>query len=314
MPPRIVVVGSINRDLSVRVPDLPVRGQTVLGDHFVSVSGGKGGNQAVAAARYGADVAFVGRLGRDAFGDELLGALRAEGVDVAHVARDAEAASGVALIVVDERGDNIITVAPGANARLSVDDVEAARDTIAAADAVLLQLEVPLLAVQHAASIADAHGVPVVLNPAPACPLDDALLARVAAFTPNATEAEFYTGVPVADETHACLAAEALAERVAGHVVVTVGALGAYYLGSSGDCGHVQPLEVQAVDSTAAGDVFNGVLCVRLAEGADIADAVRHGNAAAALSVTQFGAQSAIPHRRHVAALLAKTDGHAVAP
>ena len=309
MPPRVTVVGSINRDLSVRVPELPAPGETVLGDHFLSVSGGKGANQAVAAARYGADVSFVGRLGRDPFGDELLDGLRAEGVDVEHIARDPKAVSGVALILVDGDGENCITVAPGANARLSAADVDAAEGVIAAADIVLVQLEIPLQAVRRAVRLARAHGVPVVLNPAPARELDDDLLGLVSVFTPNASEAGFYVGRRVRSEADARAAAETLLQRVGGAAVVTMGSGGASYADRAGLSGLVEGQAVQAVDSTAAGDVFNGVLSVRLAEGAALPDAVLHANAAAALSVTQHGAQSAIPSRAEVSSFRAHTNG-----
>ena len=300
MRPNIVVVGSINRDLSAQVAELPRRGQTVLGGDFHSVSGGKGANQAVAAARYGAKVSFVGRLGQDVFGDELLAALSSEGIDVQHITRDSDVASGVALILVDADGENCITVAPGANARLSVADVESARETIASADILLLQLEIPLDAVRRTAEIASSNSVPVVLNPAPAQTLDDALLRLVSVFTPNATEAEFYTGHEIPDANHAREAATVLLDRVEGAVVLTLGSSGAVYMDRDGQSGLIGGCSVKAVDSTAAGDVFNGVLAVELAEGTSLSDAVQNANAAAALSVTQFGAQSAIPTRDEV--------------
>ena len=310
MQPHIVVVGSINRDLSVGVEALPRKGQTVLGGEFQSLAGGKGANQAVAAARFGASVSFVGRVGADAFGDELVEALCAEGVDIRHVTRDEQAASGVALILVDENGDNCITVAPGANARVTAEDVEAARDVIAAADVVLLQLEVPVPAVRRAAEIADAHGVPVVLNPAPACALDDALLGLVSVFTPNVSEAEFYTGQSIAGDAQARAAARAIAETVGGDVVMTVGPDGACYTTPQG-VERVPGYAVDAVDTTAAGDVFNGVLSVCLAEGEALPEAIACANAAAAVSVTRRGAQAAAPSREEADAL--RHEAHAPA-
>ncbi len=302
MKPHVAVVGSINRDLSVRVHALPHRGQTVLGEHFVSVSGGKGANQAVAAARYGGQVSLVGRLGSDVFGDELLAALHADAIDTQYITRDADTPSGVALIVVDHNGDNCITVAPGANACLSVVDVARAIDAMLPADVLLLQLEIPLETVRHAAALAHAQGIPVVLNPAPALPLDAALLRMITVFTPNATEAAFYTGIPVDDEASARMAAQKLLAMGVGAAVITIGAAGAYYCDHDGCDGVVEGVKVDAIDSTAAGDVFNGVLSVLLAEGTGLAGAVRQANTAAALSVTRYGAQDAVPYRAQVEA------------
>jgi ribokinase len=314
MKPKVTVVGSINRDLSVRVPALPKRGQTVLGDTFVSVSGGKGANQAVAAVRYGADVSFIARLGSDAFGDELFVALQKDQIDACHIIRDAESPSGVALILVDGNGDNCITVAPGANARLSVDDVEAAREAIISADIVLLQLEIPLDTVRYAVILAHEHGVPVILNPAPALALDDEILQRITILTPNATEAEFYTGIAVKDEETARDAAKSLLAMGVDAAVITIGAAGAYYCDQNGCDGIVDGFKVKAVDSTAAGDVFNGVLSVLLAEGLALPEAVMQANAAAALSVTQPGAQDAVPSRAQVSSFHAQVNGHHLSP
>lgn len=308
MHPKVVVVGSINRDLSVQVASLPSRGQTVLGDGFASVSGGKGANQAVAAARFGASVSFVGRLGRDVFGDELLAGLQAHEIRVEHVLRDADSPSGIALILIDEQGDNCITVAPGANAKLSVSDVDAARAVIADADIVLLQLEIADDVAQYAAQIASENNVPVILNPAPAKKLDLEFLKSVTVMTPNASEAEFYSGIRVVDAESARQAANVI--RVGGveRVVITMGEAGAYYSDENG-LGHlVSAPVVNAVDSTAAGDVFNGVLSVLMAEQQPIEEAILQANAAAAISVTRRGAQNSVPSREEVEEFLARSQ------
>jgi ribokinase len=286
--PKIVVVGSANTDMVVRSAHLPLPGETVLGEKFIMTAGGKGANQAVAAVRLGAEVALVARLGRDVFGDRALAGYQAEGINTAYIVRDAEEASGVALIVVDESAENIIAVAPGANGRLSPDDVRAAERAIAGADGVLLQLEIPLEAVQTAIELARRHHVRVILNPAPARALPDDVLRGVDVLTPNENEAAGLIGKQVDS------ALEALAARGPGSVVMTCGAAGCEVL-SDGQRQHVPGFPIEAVDTTGAGDSFNGALAVALARGLKIADAARYANAAAALAVTRFGAQIAMP-------------------
>ncbi len=298
---RIVVVGSSNTDMVVAGERLPAAGETVLGGSFLMAAGGKGANQAVAAARLGANVALVARIGADLFGDQAVRGFEREGIDTRFVSRDPEAPSGVALILVDEAGENLISVAPGANARLSVADVEAARAAIEAAAIVLLQLEVPLETVRSAARIARAAGALVILDPAPARELDDSLLADVSILTPNESEAERLTGIPVGDDASADRAAAALRARGVSTVALTLGARGCYLL--SGDHrGRVAAPPAEAVDSTAAGDTFNGALAWQLARGAALAVAVETACRAAALSVTRRGAQPSMPTERQVAA------------
>jgi len=301
----IVVVGSSNTDMIVKTSRIPKPGETVIGGTFSTAAGGKGANQAVAAARAGGTVRFVARVGEDMFGDRALKGFRSDGILCDHVVRDGGAPSGVALIFVDDAGENSIAVASGANANVSTDDVESARECIASADVLLMQLEIPAATVKAAARIAHEHGVPVILNPAPACPLDDDLLACVAVLTPNESEAEFLTGVAVTDEGSARQAAAMLRGRGVDTVLVTLGARGVFVV--TGDHSEMVPaFSVTAVDTTAAGDVFNGVLAVALAEGKNLNEAVRYASAAAALSVTKLGAQASAPKRTGIERFLAE--------
>jgi ribokinase len=286
--PKILVVGSANTDMVVRSKHLPLPGETVLGGKFIMTAGGKGANQAVAAARLGAEVTFVARLGRDVFGDRSLAGYQAEGINTAYIVRDNEEASGVALIVVDEAAENIITVAPGANGRLSAGDVYAAEPAIKEADGVLLQLEIPLGAVRVAIELARRHHVRVILNPAPARALPDDVLRNIDVLTPNENEATKLMG----EVTGSAL--EALIARRVGRVVMTCGAAGCEVL-SDGKRQRVPGFHVEAVDTTGAGDCFNGALAVALARGLKMIDAARYANAAAALAVTRFGAQTSMP-------------------
>jgi ribokinase len=305
MAPRIAVAGSLNMDLVVRSPRIPRPGETIIGGEYRHVPGGKGANQAVAAARLGAQVAMVGRLGRDAFGDQLRNNLAAGGVDTSFVVQDAGIATGVALIVVDDAGQNSIVVAPGANMRLSPADIDAAAQAIAGADALLLQLESPLDAVIRAAEVAHDHGVTVILNPAPARPLPPHLLALVDVLIPNESEAALLTGLPVDSQSEAEEAAAALLHLGTGAAVLTLGARGAL-LAREGHCQIATAFPVQPLDTTAAGDAFVAGFAVALAEGATMGDAVRWGNAAGALATTQHGAQPSLPSRAAVEQLLAR--------
>jgi ribokinase len=303
--PRIVVVGSSNTDMIVRAPRIPRPGETVIGGTFHTAAGGKGANQAVAAARAGADVTFVARVGKDLFGRQARAGLVREGVDVRFVKIDTSASSGVAFIVVDDRGQNSIAVASGANARLSAGDVECANRRISSADALLLQLEVPLSALRAAARAAAAAGVPIILNPAPARRLESAFLRKVSVLTPNETEAETLSGIAVGTDRGIARAARRLIRMGAGAVAITLGDRGAYFDdGSNG--GFVSCFEVRAVDATAAGDVFSGALAVALAEGRSLAESVRFAGAAAALSVTKLGAQPSAPARNDISRFLTK--------
>jgi len=304
MNAHVTVVGSLNMDLVVRSSRIPQPGETIIGGDFCTVPGGKGANQAVAAARLGAQVSMVGRVGRDAFAGPLLDNLALAGVGHTFVTRDPEAATGVALIVVDETGQNSIVVASGANARLSPADVDAAEAAITAAAVLLLQLESPLETVTRAAEVARGHGVTVILNPAPARPLPAALLSLVDVLIPNESETALLTGMPVGNQAEAGAAAMALRESgVVGTVILTLGERGAL-LARAGGAERFPACEVTPVDTTAAGDAFVGSFAVAMAEGKSVAEAVRWGNAAGALATTKLGAQLSLPTRQALEALL----------
>jgi ribokinase len=298
------VVGSANTDMVVRVPTLPRPGETVLGGTFFTARGGKGANQAVAAARAGGSVTLVACVGDDAFGDETLAALGAEGVAVQSVRRVAGAHSGVALILVDERGENSIAVAPGANALLAPDDVTAIADRLSPKDLLVAQLEIPLASVMAAVRTARRRGTRVILNPAPACDLPDELLREVSVLTPNRAEAAQLASLPAGDDSELDAVATELLRRGVGAVVITLGAGGAFV--ATADLREmIAGCPVVARDTTGAGDVFNGALAVAVAEQQPLATAVRFANAAAAISVTRDGAQPAAPRRAEILQMLA---------
>ncbi len=302
--PSIVVVGSANTDLIVRTPRLPGPGETVLGGEFSQAAGGKGANQAVAAARADGRVAFVARIGKDAFGARLLKEMRGEGIDLSHVVRDRKTPSGVALIFVGPNGENSITVAGGSNSALSPADIDAAQDCIRRAKVLVVQLETPLTSVEHAVKLAKAAGVRVILNPAPASELPAALVGQCDFLTPNEHEASLLTGIRVSGTASAAKAARALRAKGTGAVIITMGARGVY-VSAPGLEGLIEGFRMKAVDTTAAGDVFNGTLATGIAEGMPLRQAIRFAQAAAAISVTRAGAQPSIPARRETEALLA---------
>jgi ribokinase len=295
----ICVVGSLNMDLVVKAPRLPRVGETVSGGTFATFPGGKGANQAVASARLGARAVMVGRVGEDAFGRHLVEGLKREHIDVAHVRTDPEAATGVAFIGVDGEGRNMIMVASGANMRVALADVDDARALIAGARVLLLQLEVPIEAVLHAAAVARGAGVLVCLDPAPAVPLPDPLYASVDVINPNEIEAQILTGIEVHSIVDAERAAVALRERGPRVAVVKMGERGAFYLGPDGR-GHVPAVPAKAIDTTAAGDAFAAALGVALGEGSSVADAVTFATLVAGIKVTRMGAQSGMPTRAEV--------------
>ncbi len=303
MASKVVVVGSSNTDMIIKVDRLPQPGETVIGGEFSTAAGGKGANQAVAAARAGADVTFVARVGADMFGRQAVERFASDRIDVSYVIEDPGAPSGVALIFVDQHGENSIAVASGANARLTPADVLAARDAISSADILVTQLETPLETVRAAVELAAEHGVRVVLNPAPAQPLGAEVLRHVSVLTPNETEAALLTGIEVSSEADAAAAAEQLASVGVAAILLTLGARGAFVFDSN-QRELVPGFPVEAVDTTAAGDVFNGALAVALADGSPLVEAVRFANAAAALSVTKLGAQPSAPTRAEIEQLL----------
>ncbi len=301
--PKIVVVGSANTDLVVQVNQFPKPGETILGHNFFQAHGGKGANQAVAAARLEADVTLVTRLGRDTFGQETMAALQTEGIDTTHIVWDDEAASGVALIMVDGAGENVIAVIPGANQNLCPADVLTAETAIAGANCVLMQLEIPRDTVRAAIDVARRHQVPVILNPAPAKKLPYDLLRLVDILTPNETEAATLAGKfssRLAKRTAHILSTDGVKT-----VVMTLGAEGALIV-EPGKSTQVAAFPVTPVDTTGAGDAFNGALAVALARGDALAAAVRYANAVGALAVSKKGAQPSLPSRQEVEAFLAE--------
>jgi ribokinase len=300
----ILVVGSSNTDMIIKVQRIPKPGETILGGEFAMAAGGKGANQAVGAARAGGAVTFIARVGQDMFGDKAVAGFVADGINVDYVVRDQKAPSGVALIFVAQNGENSIAVASGANARLAPADLTKAKSAFRQAKVVVLQLETPLKTVTAAARLAAIAGARVILNPAPARPLPDDLLRRVYLLTPNESEAELLTGRPVNNEAAVARAAEALLARGVQNVIITLGARGAFVAGEQAR-GLVKGFKVKPLDTTGAGDVFNGTLAVALAEGKSLLDAARFASAAAALSVTRLGAQTSAPGRAEIERLLA---------
>jgi ribokinase len=287
----------------IKLDRIPKPGETVIGGEFSTAPGGKGANQAVAAARAGGSVVFIGRVGDDDLGQAAIEGYRRDGIDVDHVLRDKDAPSGVALIFVDKKGENSIAVASGANARVSPGDVRNAEEVIASAGMLLMQLEIPLDAVRAAAGIARDRGVNVILNPAPAQSLDDDLLSKISILTPNESEAEILTGMKVEDESGAAKAAQALRAKGIETVIITLGSRGAY-VSSAGFTGSVPCFHVDCLDTTAAGDVFNGALAVALTEGKEMREAVLFASAAAGISVTRMGAQPSAPNRKEIEGFL----------
>ncbi|MCL5676859.1 MAG: ribokinase [Firmicutes bacterium] len=295
----IVVLGSLNIDLVARVPRFPAAGETLTGSDFKTVPGGKGANQAVAAARLGASAAMVGRIGDDVFGGALIEGMRKDGVDADHVLVTPGAPTGTALITVDDRAENSIVIIPGANGNLSPADVDTWAGVIRGAKVLMLQLEVPLETVLRAAETAKKAGVTVMLDPAPARELPVELLRQVDIITPNETEASILTGRTVSDARTAKLAAVDLLRTGVGAVLVKLGARGAL-VAAGNTFEHVDGFSVQAVDTTAAGDAFGGALATALVEGKSLQEAVVFANAAGALATTRFGAQTSMPSRQEV--------------
>ncbi len=294
---KIVVVGSSNTDMVVQSKHLPSPGETVLGGEFIMNPGGKGANQAVAAAKLNGDVAFIARVGNDVFGQEAVKGFQSQGIDTSFIVVDMESPSGVALIMVDDKGENCISVALGANAAMQNADI--VEEVISKALFMLIQLEIPIDVVEHAVKLAAQEGARVVLNPAPAQVLSDELLALLYIITPNETEAELLTGIKVENEETAKIAAQVLKGKGVDIVVITMGAQGAYLLSDEEDQLIPSP-EVKAVDTTAAGDTFNGALVVGLSEGMLLANAIEFANKAAAWSVTKMGAQASAPSRKDI--------------
>ena len=294
-------------DLVVKSARIPAVGETILGGDFVMTPGGKGANQAAAAAKLAARVHLITKLGEDAFAEQSLGNFKRAGINTEFVLQTDQAPSGVALIMVDDDGNNVIVVAPGANQKLSPEDVRNAESSIASSDVLVAQLEVPLETVEFAVRLAHDLGVTVVLDPAPARKLNSELLAMVDVLTPNETEAGILTGIEVTDEDSARAAAGKLLQCGVKAVILTMGAKG-FLLADGNRTQFVPAVKVDAVDATAAGDAFTGSLAVGLAQGQALFDAALFANYVAALSVTKMGAQSSMPSRQTVESFIQKCN------
>jgi ribokinase len=296
---RIIVIGSSNTDMVIKSKKLPAPGETILGGTFLMNPGGKGANQAVAAARLGGKVTLVTKIGNDMFGSEAIDLFGSENIDTRYIINDPMNPSGVALIIVDESGENSIVVAPGSNGTLSAYDINEEVFDNEAADIYLMQLEIPLATVEFVAQKALLKNNMVILNPAPARPLSDDLLSYIHIITPNETEAELLTGIKVTDSLSAQKASDELHNKGVKNVVITMGSSGAYI--STGSVSKMVPVvPTKAIDTTAAGDVFNGALAVALSEGKELEEAVIFANKASAISVTRMGAQASAPYRNEI--------------
>jgi len=298
----ILVIGSSNTDMVIKTEKMPAPGETILGGKFLMNPGGKGANQAVAASRLGGNVTFIAKRGNDLFGNQAVGIFMRENLDTQYIVKDNSLPSGVALITVDSSGENSIVVAPGANNNLKPEDIP---DKIFNSNnfrILLLQLEIPLATVEYCAREAGRAGIRVILNPAPAQPLPDSLLRNLWLATPNEIEAETITGISIDDEATAGKAADILCEKGVSNVIITLGERGSY-LCTDDFRGLIQGVKVTAVDTTAAGDIFNGALAVALAENASLKDATIFATKAAAISVTRMGAQASAPYRNELSEL-----------
>lgn len=307
--PKVTVLGSANVDLVIRAERMPNRGETLIGETFDIFTGGKGFNQATAAARLGAEVTLIGRIGDDPFAEVLRSAIESEQIDNRFVKTDTESGTGIATIVVEPDGDNSIIVVPRANMRITPADIDEAKDCIANADVLLLQLETPIDASERAAEIAKANDTIVILDPAPARPLPPSLLSQVDILTPNATEAALLSGHAVNTLEARIVTAEALQTQIAtdGHsaVVLTLGEQGVL-LYTPTQSTHVSALSVDAVDTTGAGDAFSGALATALANGNDLLEAVKFATAAGAAAVTVLGATPSMPTHEKIEAILSE--------
>lgn len=296
---KILIIGSSNTDMVIKTEKIPRPGETILGGTFLMNPGGKGANQAVAAARLDGNVTFICKRGNDLFGDRAVKLFIQEGIDVSNVLKDPELPSGVAIITVDASGENSIAVAPGSNGNLLQSDIPSALFETGEYGILLLQLEIPITVVEYSASLAIKNGIKVILNPAPAQKLSDSLLKQLWLITPNETEVEILTGISAYDSPSAEKAANALQQKGVKNVIITMGCAGAY-LKTESFSGMIAAVKVLPVDTTAAGDVFNGAIAVALSEGKDLREAVGFANKAASISVTRMGAQASAPYRNEI--------------
>lgn len=294
---KVVVIGSSNTDLVVNSLKMPAPGETLMGKDFSIIPGGKGANQAVAAARAGGVVTFIAKVGDDEFGKKAVTGYEVDGIITDHIFVDNVNPSGIALIIVEETtGQNAIIVASGANGSLSIEEIQKVEHIIATADIILIQLEIPLEIVKYSLEIAKKNGVVTVLNPAPALQLDDEILSNVDIITPNESETQILTGLNIESEKEIKTAAIRLLEKVNDTVVVTLGSRGVFFISKNGEEGFIAASRVEAVDTTAAGDVFNGFFANAVADGKGMRESIELANKAAAISVTGKGAQPSIPY------------------
>jgi len=299
----ILVVGSSNTDMIIKIDKIPIPGETVIGGKFFKMAGGKGANQAVAAARAGGNVTFISSVGNDVFGHEAMLGFKKDGIDVEYVKIDDEEATGTALIFIDKNGENSIAVASGANLNLDESHLKKVNEKFNNAEVLLTQLEIPINTVEEAIKIAYSAGVKIILNPAPAQPLSDELLKCISILTPNESEVELLTGIEVRDESDAKKAADLLLKKGIEIVIITLGVKGAL-LTTNEESKLIHGFKVEAEDTTAAGDVFNGALAVAISENKELNDAIKFAHAAAAISVTRIGAQPSAPSRDEIERML----------
>lgn len=296
---KIIVIGSSNVDMVVRTSHLPAPGETILGGEFFMNQGGKGANQAVAIKRLGGNLIFMAKLGNDVLGRQSVGYFKKEGIDTRYTALDEDSASGVALISVDDHAENSIVVASGANMLLNEQDVDKMLEEMCEGDILLMQLEIPLQTVEYAARKAFGKGVKVVLNPAPARSLPKELFRHLYMVTPNRIEAEMLTGIKIANDADVEKVAEEICAMGVKNVIITLGSKGCL-IREEGVSYRIDAFKVEPVDTTAAGDTFNGALCVGLTEGMDLKQAAVMASKASSIAVTRMGAQSSIPYREEL--------------
>lgn len=296
---KIIVIGSSNVDMVVRTSHLPAPGETILGGEFFMNQGGKGANQAVAIKRLGGNLIFMAKLGNDVLGRQSVGYFKKEGIDTRYIALDEDSASGVALISVDDHAENSIVVASGANMLLNEQDVDKMLEEMFEGDILLMQLEIPLQTVEYAARKAFGKGVKVVLNPAPARSLPKELFRHLYMVTPNRIEAEMLTGIKIANDADVEKVAEEICAMGVKNVIITLGSKGCL-IREEGVSYRIDAFKVEPVDTTAAGDTFNGALCVGLSEGMDLKQAAVMASKASSIAVTRMGAQSSIPYREEL--------------
>ena len=296
---KIIVIGSSNVDMVVRTSHLPAPGETILGGEFFMNQGGKGANQAVAIKRLGGNLIFMAKLGNDVLGRQSVGYFKKEGIDTRYIALDEDSASGVALISVDDHAENSIVVASGANMLLNEQDVDKMLEEMCEGDILLMQLEIPLQTVEYAARKAFGKGVKVVLNPAPARSLPKELFRHLYMVTPNRSEAEMLTGIKIANDADVEKVAEEICAMGVKNVIITLGSKGCL-IREEGVSYRIDAFKVEPIDTTAAGDTFNGALCVGLSEGMDLKQAAVMASKASSIAVTRMGAQSSIPYREEL--------------